>query len=265
MRILITGAHGMLGSFLAGKLGQDCLGVDLPLVDIGDPSKVTALIEDYKPDVIVNAAAITDVDRCETHPALADHVHNRGVRVLAGTGIRLVTVSTDQVFSDGKGRLLVESDPVEPVNAYALSKLRGERAALANPSNCVVRTCWLTGSSGMIPRMAHRLQKGETVSAVADQTACITILEHLAEVLITMAFDESYRGLYHCVNPGPVTPFFIACRLNQEIGIGRVVPVEWGSLSLPAKRPVWSAMGTERDISMPNFEEAMEICLKKIL
>jgi len=264
-KVLVTGAAGMLGSLLAAELGDACVGVDLPGGDIADPSSIHPLIREIKPDVIVNAAAITDVDRCELNPAQADYVHHQGVKVLTGTGIRLVTVSTDQVFTDGKGRPLLESDPVEPVNAYALSKRRGEQAALENPANCVVRTSWLSGSTGMIPSMAKRLIEGGTVSAVVDQTACITLVEHLAAVVVKMAFDENHRGLYHCVNPGPVTPFYLACLLRRKIGRGQVVPVEWASLSLPAKRPVWSALGSERKTAMPHFEEAMELCLRKIL
>jgi dTDP-4-dehydrorhamnose reductase len=264
-RILVTGAGGLLGSLLTAELGGTCMGVDLPGGDIADPSRILPLIRDFKPDVIINAAAMTDVDKCELNPAQADYVHSRGVRVLTETGVRLITLSTDQVFTDGKGRPLLESDNVEPVNTYALSKLRGEQKAMENPANCVVRTSWLTGSTGMIPRMAERLIDGGTVSAVVDQTACITLVDDLVTALVRMAFDETHRGLYHCVNPGPVTPFYLACRLRQKIGRGLVVPVEWKSLSLPAKRPVWSALGSERGMVMPHFEEAMELCLRKIL
>ncbi len=78
-----------------------------------------------------------------------------------------------------------------------------------------------------------------------------------------MAFDDGHRGLYHCVNPGGVTPFFLACSLRQRLRRGRVIPVEWGQLGLPAPRPLWSALGTRREIKMPPLEEAMEIWLKK--
>lgn len=264
-RVLVTGAEGMLGSLLMAELDGHALGTDLPEGDISDPKKILPLIHRYEPDVILNAAAITGVDTCELNPSLAEDVHSRGVRILAETGVRLITVSTDHVFTDGKGRLLLESDPVDPVNTYALSKRRGEIAALENPANCVVRTSWLSGTAGMIPRMAERLSSGGTVSAVVDQTACITLAEHLAEALAAMAFDETCRGLYHCVNPGPVTPFYLACVLRREIGRGQVVPVEWEALSLPAKRPLWSALGSERELKLPQFEEAMKICLRRIL
>ncbi|MFA6619330.1 MAG: NAD(P)-dependent oxidoreductase [Candidatus Neomarinimicrobiota bacterium] len=264
-RILVTGARGMLGFMLTAELGDLCLGVDLPEADITLASSILPFIKKYNPDVIVNTAAITDVDSCERNPRLADAVHNRGVRILSETGVRLITISTDQVFYDGRGIPLTEKSPVMPVNEYSASKLKGEKAALENPANCVVRTSWLNGSGGMISRMAKRLDNGGTVTAVADQTSCITLTEHLAQALLLMVFDESRRGLYHCVNPGPVTPFYLACLLRRETGRGRVVPVEWADLSLPAKRPVWSALESEREITMPPFEEAMKICMKKIL
>lgn len=264
-RILVTGSRGMLGSLLVEELEGKCLGADLPEADVTHRSKMFSLVREYRPDVIINAAAITDVDFCQTNPHKAMAVHHDGVRILTETGVRLVTLSTDHVFTDGRGEPVTESRPVDPVNVYAETKLLGEKAALENPVNCVVRISWLVGERGMLPWMAARLGRGETLPAVADQTGCITLAEDLVKVLLQMAFDETRSGLYHCVNPGPVTPFGLACTISRRMGTGRVVPVEWRELSLPARRPLWSALGTERDIAMPPYEEAMEICLKKIL
>ncbi len=179
--------------------------------------------------------------------------------------MRLITISTDHVFTDGGGEYLTEESPVNPANGYAVSKLRGEAAALENPANAVVRTSWLTGEKGMLPWMADRLRSGGEVSAVADQTACATFVDSLVDALETMVFDEDHRGLYHCVNPGGVTPFTLACGLKQRFPGGRVIPVEWSQLGLPAPRPLWSALGTRREIEMPPLEEAMEKWLRKIL
>lgn len=265
MKILVTGARGMLGRELVKRFGDTCLGVDLPEADVAVPGSILPVVDGYRPDVIVNTAAITGVDLCEKNPSLAEDVHHRGVAILTGTGVRLITISTDHVFTDGGGEYLTETSPVNPVNRYAASKYRGETAALENPANAVVRTSWLVGKKGMLPWMADRLKTLGEVSAVADQTACVTFVEDLAEALETMAFDDGHRGLYHCVNPGWVTPFFLACSLRQRLRRGRVIPVEWGQLGLPAPRPIWSALGTHREIEMPPLEEAMEIWLRKIL
>lgn len=255
----------MLGSMLVKKFGPACLGVDLPQVDVTVPGSIQPVIDQFRPDVIINAAALTDVDHCETHPVEADRVNRLGVGLLAETGIRLIAISTDQVFTDGGGVMLDEQSPVNPVNEYAAGKLRGEKIALENPENCVVRTSWLMGDRGMIPWMGERLTSRGEVSAVTNQTSCITLVDHLADALEVLAFDKSFSGLYHCVNPGAVTPFFLACLARMRIGRGRVVPVEWEQLALPAKRPVWSALGTRREITLPPMEEAIEICLRRIL
>ena len=264
-RILITGSRGTLGTMLMGALPGQCCGVDLPETDITRRDSVERAVEGFRPDVIVNAAAITSVDRCQEHPEEAMRVHRDAVEHLAGTGVRLITISTDQVFRNGCGMPLLEDASPDPANAYARSKLEGESIVLNSGCGAVVRTSWLIGEKGMIPRMAGVLAEGGTVRAVADQTSCITLAEHLTAALETLVFDESRTGLYHCVNQGPVTPYHLACRLQGILGRGTVLPVRWKDLNLPAPRPVWSALASTRDLLLPAYEEAFETCVKKII
>lgn len=264
-KILVTGCRGMLGTELMRKLGDRCSGVDLPEVDVSVMDSVNAALERYKPEVIINAAAVTDVDFCESSPSVAEKVHCTGVENLCSSGARVITLSTDHVFKDGKGAPLLESSRTDPANQYARGKLKGEQIALRIPGNCVVRTSWLFGERGMLPRFLAELSAGGKVQAVADQTACITSAENLADVIVRMAFDETMSGLYHCVNPGAVSPFTLACRLQIRLGRGKVTPILWNSLGLAAPRPVWSVLGTERSVRLPPLEEAMESCVKKVL
>ncbi|HOP26743.1 MAG TPA: SDR family oxidoreductase [Candidatus Sabulitectum sp.] len=264
-RILITGSRGTLGSMLMKNLPADCSGVDLPETDITLSDSVERAVESFRPDVIINTAAITDVDRCEERPQEAMKLHRDAVGHLVRTGVRLITVSTDQVFRNGRGTPLGEDSSADPANFYARSKLEGESIALSCSSAAVVRTSWLIGEKGMIPRMAGILAGGGTVNAVADQTSCITLAEHLTVALGTLVFDESRTGLYHCVNQGPVTPYHLASRLQAILGRGTVLPVRWKDLSLPAPRPVWSALATMRDLLLPAYEEAFETCVKRII
>lgn len=264
MKVMVVGASGMLGSELMKLLGHSGIACDLPAFDVTDSDSVTAAIARVKPDVLLNTSAITDVDFCEQNPELAEGVHHTGVKNLAATGIRLITVSTDQVFSSGN-RYLLESDSTEPANIYAASKLRGEASALEYPANAVVRTSWLFGEKGLLPWIITRLCTDGVVTAVTDQTSCLTSVVSLAGILVGMATDTDRTGLYHCVNKGAVTPYELACRVRDRIGTGTVKATDWAQLALPAHRPVWSALGTERNIELPSLEEVMELCLKKML
>jgi len=265
MRVMVVGSSGMLGSCLMGLLGSRGTGFDIPDFDVTDPDCVGRAIDRVKPDVIVNASAITDVDYCENNPAAAERVHHYGVRNLADSGVRLVTVSTDQVFSNGRGLYIGESYPTEPANVYASSKLRGEKAALLYPGNTVIRTSWLFGDRGLLPWLVRRLLDYGTVSAVTDQTACVTSVECLADFIIGLTGNPGCSGIVHCVNRGAVTPYDLACRLRDKMKAGTVVATDWKQLSLPAPRPLWSALGTERGVEFPSLEEVIEICLKKML
>ncbi len=149
-RILVTGARGMLGLELVKRFGDRCLGVDLPEADVTVP-------EAYCRSLTVTAGCHSEHrghHRCgslrkESVPG--GECASRWVTILAGTGVRLITISTDHVFTDGGGEYLTETSPVNPVNRYAASKYRGEAAALENPANAVVRTSWLVGKKECSP------------------------------------------------------------------------------------------------------------------
>ncbi len=265
MKVIVVGSSGMLGSEIMKLLGNSGTGFDLPDFDVTDSDCIEAAVNRVKPDVTLNTSAITDVDYCEKNPDEAENVHHTAVRNLAATGIRLVTLSTDQVFSCGGERYLIETDRTEPANIYAASKLRGEKAALEHPGNAVVRTSWLFGEKGLLPWIVRKLLEDGTVTAVTDQTSCLTSVDSLAESLVGIIADKDRTGLYHCVNKGAVTPYELACRVRDRIGTGTVKATEWTRLALSAPRPVWSALGTKRDIELPLLEEVMELCLQKML
>jgi len=267
VKVLVIGASGMLGTQLMKKLGENTVGYDLPEIDITDKNSVRSVVDNEKPDLIINSSAITNVDYCEKHPEEADDVHFRGVQYLAQTGIRLITISTDQVFSRTANRYLMESDKPNPENYYATSKLKGEKEALkyGSGNNVVVRTSWLFHSKGLLPWIITKLRNDETVTAVTDQTSCITSADSLVKVIIELSIDTEKNGLYHCVNCGAVTPFSLALLLREKIGSGTVKPVTWSDLNLPASRPVWSALGTEKELVTPGMEEVIEICLERML
>jgi dTDP-4-dehydrorhamnose reductase len=201
---------------------------------------------------------MTDVDLCERDPSGAEAVNCTGVRNLVSTGIRLLTVSTDQVFDgDGHGEFL-ETDPVNPVNEYARSKLGGERIALSRSGNAVVRTAWLYGGQeGMIPRFWDMLISGESVRAVTDQTSSITWAGDLAREIASIARIGG-AGIFHRVNRGALSPFDIASRLRELAGRGTVTQVTWEELGVDAERQRYSVLGTGRGQLLPDAWDAVE-------
>lgn len=258
MKVLVTGCGGLLGGFVLAELGGDGVGMDLPDLDITFADSINAVTDDIAPDCIVNCAAMTDVDLCEHDPSGAMSLNFRGVLNLAATGIRLVTVSTDQVF-DGKSMSpMLEDARTNPVNEYAKSKREGEVAALSGDGNVVVRTSWLFGrGKGMVPRFWEGLIRGDSVKAVTDQTSSVTCAADLAKEIVSIA-RSSESGIFHRVNRGALTPFDIATGLRELANRGTVIPVTWEELGVDAPRPLFSVLGTGRGQLLPDAWDAVE-------
>src|SRR6185369_7636509 len=150
--ILVVGSKGMLGQELMGLLGARARGVDVGDIDITDLGSVQRVLVTLKPRVVINAAAYTDVDACETNAELALQVNGEGVAHLAmiskEIGATLVQVSTDYVFDGGKQAPYLEDDAPGPLSVYGESKLAGEMNAKFNPDHLIVRTQWLYGHAG---------------------------------------------------------------------------------------------------------------------
>jgi dTDP-4-dehydrorhamnose reductase len=258
MRFLVTGCRGLLGSFVLAELGSEGTGYDLPDLDITSFDSVNAVTDEIAPDCIVNCASMTDVDLCERNPSGARMLNSTGVLNLVATGIRLLTVSTDQVF-DGKGPdPILENTQTNPANEYAKSKREGEVAALSSDGNAVIRTSWLFGrDKGMVPRFWEALIRGETVRAVTDQTSSITCVADLAKEIVSIA-RSGESGIFHRVNRSALTPFDVASGLRKLADRGKVIPVRWEEIGVDARRPVFSVLGTRRGQLLPSAWNAVE-------
>jgi dTDP-4-dehydrorhamnose reductase len=255
--ILVTGCNGLLGTAVLARLGRRATGMDLPGLDITERASVTEAVRATNPSVIINCAALTDVDSCQTNPDRAFLVHRDGVKHLAETGARLVTISTDHVFTNGDAPL-TEGAPTHPANLYGESKLSGELEALATGRAAVIRTSWLFGNGkGLLPWLYGGLLRGASLNVVKDQTACVTFVRHLA-LAIAGIVDSGSTGVFHCVNPGAVTPLDLALTLRERLGCGTVRAVCWRDLDVPAPRPVYSALGTHGPFQLPPLDAAFE-------
>ncbi len=257
---LITGATGQLGAALQKLLGSNAVGTDLPEVDVTEPDSIRAAVDRIDPLWIINCAAVVDVDLCQRKPDLAFKVNRDGVRNLAMTGRKLLTISTDHVFTGFKGQKtpFLEGDKTSPVNVYGESKLLGEAEALnANPDNIVIRTSWMYSSmKGMIPFFWKSLSEEGEVMAVCDQIACLTFAPDLAEAVIDI-ITHGGSGLYHIAAGPGVTPAEAAGRLAESTG-GSVSKVSWSDLNLDAPRPVYSEIASSRGIQLPSIWDAIE-------
>lgn len=266
--ILVTGGAGQLGTAFRRVL-PDARYVDLADLDLTDPGRLAAALEEMRPEAIVNCAAYTAVDRAEQEEDLATAVNGEAVGVMAGHAARrripFLTFSTDYVFPGDGGEPYLESSPTDPVNAYGRSKLAGERAALAAcPEALVVRTSWLV--SGTHPNFVAtmlRLAAEGGVRVVDDQRGCPTMVDDLAPGAWA-ALRAGVSGLLHLTNSGETTWFRFARAAVARAGLdpGRIVPCATADYPTPARRPAYSVLGSERRgplglPDLPPWEESL--------
>ncbi|HEY2570907.1 MAG TPA: dTDP-4-dehydrorhamnose reductase [Solirubrobacteraceae bacterium] len=281
MRLLVTGAAGMLGHDVARageRSGHELVLVDLPQIDITDPPAVDALLdrlsgEPGSLDALVNCAAWTDVDGAQSKRELAHAVNADGAGNLArGTariGVPLLHISTDYVFdgvapldAQGGPRPYVESDRTGPRSVYGSTKLDGERQVLAaSPRHTVVRTAWLYGVDGpnFVETMLRLAGERDAVQVVTDQVGSPTWSGHLAPAVLGL-LERGVNGLVHMTGAGEVSWNGFAKEIFRQADVRcDVEPVTSEQMKLPAPRPAWSALATERDdvLPMPDWRDGL--------
>jgi dTDP-4-dehydrorhamnose reductase len=246
--VLVVGANGMLGKDLMTTLSDGPRGVDIEEIDITSYDSVRTVLVTLKPAVVVNAAAYTDVDGCETGRETAFAVNGHGVghlaRVTTDIGAKLVHISTDYVFDGGKGTPYLEDDPTNPLSVYGASKLLGEENARLNPDHLVVRTQWLYGRHGrnFVETMLKLAAERTELSVVDDQIGSPTLTVDLAEAIRALV-KAGCRGTYHAANAGFCSWNGFARTIFSEAGIAMVVkPMTTTELNRPAPRPLYSTL-----------------------
>ncbi len=273
MRIFLTGADGQLGHELQRALAKHDLVLGLyPKFDLLNP-KVGQQIRAVKPDLVMHAAAFTNVDGAERDPDMAMAVNARGTEYVAqaaaDSGARCIMVSTDYVFDGQKGSPYLESDQPNPINVYGRSKLEGERLALARcPNTLVVRTSWLYGKQGSnfvktIMRLA--LEQAE-LRVVGDQRGCPTSADNLAQAIQNM-MEFDLRGVVHAAGSGDCTWYEFACAIVSEMGLSTTVrKITTPEAGRPAPRPQYSVLGTrvlpQVGITFPPWRESLKRFVK---
>jgi len=253
-RVLVTGAAGMLGSDLGPALaaaGHEVLARPKSDLDIADEKAVARTLRELSPDLLVNCAAFTKVDDCETDPR-AFEINARAVGSLADScghvGAQLVQISTDFVFDGAKGAPYREDDPVNPLSAYGRSKRLGEDAALRLPGSLVVRASWLFGRCGwnFVEAILEQVEGGkDRLSVVADQVGRPTATTDLSEAIVAL-LEAGASGVFHFANRGEVSWNEFAREILWLAGRGDVPvdPATSASLARPARRPPYSVLDT---------------------
>jgi dTDP-4-dehydrorhamnose reductase len=249
---LVIGARGQLGTDLMTVLGTRAVGLDIPEIDITDPSSVASTIRDIAPDVVVNCAAYTAVDAAEADEATAMAINGNGVAHIAAAcpGARLVQISTDYVFDGTSTSPYAEEATPAPRSAYGRTKLAGERAALSHPHAYVLRTAWLYGAHGQnfVKTMLHLERTRDTVSVVDDQVGQPTWSMDLARQIDLLVRADAPSGVYHATNSGSASWYEFARAIFEGAGAdpGRVVPTTTAAFPRPAPRPANSVLGHQR-------------------
>jgi dTDP-4-dehydrorhamnose reductase len=270
MRVLITGAAGMLGRDLAG-VSADARHAVVALpraeLDITDPAAVQSAVRDARPDVVFNCAAFTNVDGCETDLGSAFSVNGDGAgnlaRACATAGAWIVHVSSDYVFDGTKLEPYLESDVPGPLSQYGRSKLAGEAAvaAAAPDGHTIVRSSWLFGTGGpCFPATILRLAaERDELSVVEDQVGCPTFTGHLANALLSLA-DRRPLGIVHVAAAGQCSWYEFAGAIVEAGGLAcEVRPSRTADLERPAPRPAYSVLRSERaeTPTLPDWREGL--------
>jgi dTDP-4-dehydrorhamnose reductase len=246
--ILVVGANGMLGRDLMALIGDPARGVDIDEIDITSLESTERIIRTLKPEAVINCAAYTDVDGCETNAEKAMQVNGEGVAHLAMAtreiGARLVHVSTDYVFDGSKGSPYVEDDAPCPLGVYGESKLAGELNAAFNPDHLIVRTQWLYGLHGknFVETMLRLAVEKDEISVVDDQVGSPTWTVDLSHAVLAL-LKGGHRGVYHAANSGFCSWNEFARAIFEEAGLSvKVNGMTTAELNRPARRPLYSTL-----------------------
>jgi dTDP-4-dehydrorhamnose reductase len=259
MKVLVTGAHGQVSqAVIAGAPdAAELKAVGRAELDISDDRAVAALVAESRPDLIVNGAAYTAVDRAESEPEHAARVNDIGAanlaRAAAASGARLIHLSTDFVFDGSSSKPYLPDDPPNPVSVYGATKLAGERSvrALLPDASVILRTAWVYDATGknFLRTMLRLMKERGTVRVVADQVGTPTAAHSIAQVIWAIAAHPGIAGVFHWTDAGVASWYDFAVAIAEESGLAAnqsnpvtVVPIETKDYPTPARRPRFSVL-----------------------
>lgn len=251
--ILLTGASGMFGqdfTKIARNIGFEVIETDIHNMDITDIESIKKFFAENKCDIVVHAAAYTNVDGAEENKELAFKINGQGTenmaKITAEYEIPVVYISTDYVF-DGKNKSpYLPTDKTNPQSVYGESKLAGETAVQKyNPKHYIARTSWLYGKSGknFVETMISLSEKMPELKVVDDQRGCPTQTCDLAGGILKLIEEKREYGIYHVCGTGNTTWYGFAKKIFEFANINiKVIPCSSQEFPRPAARPEYSIM-----------------------
>ncbi|EHD22416.1 MULTISPECIES: dTDP-4-dehydrorhamnose reductase [Brenneria] len=284
MKVLLTGSKGQLGRCFQDRLPAGWLlwATDSDELDITNQEKVLTAVKAFQPDVIINAAAYTAVDKAESEPELASLVNKTGPENLAIAakehGTRLIHVSTDYVFDGTATRPYVETDKTNPLGVYGRTKLDGEVAVLSIlPDAIIIRTAWVFSEYGnnFVKTMLRLAQDRDELGIVADQRGCPTYAGDIAQAIIDLLKQHADGGVYHYCGDHEVAwsdfaeaIFRIGVEQNRLAKCPQVNKINTEQYPTPAERPAYSSLNGSKikslDIELSKWEKSLYDIINKI-
>jgi dTDP-4-dehydrorhamnose reductase len=280
MKVFISGAEGALGREMTALLRREkikFLPTDIKQLDITDFKKTSKVISDYRPDVILHFAAVSDVDSCETDSDTAFCVNALSTLGLAinarRIGARMLYTSTNFVFSGDTDSAYSENSKPNPVSEYGKTKLHGENYV---KNICdryyIVRTSWLFGlnSKTFISKFLSMQKKPGAINVICDQFGSLTYIPHLADAILRIIRSDNY-GTYHIVNSGVASWLDFVLRAKKIMRFRTTIrPIKIEELNLPAKRPRFAPLSSKHyeflfSCSMKSWEDALTDYIKRLV
>ena len=283
MKVLVTGANGQLGKALR-EIAGNYPGLDFTFLSREDLAihhfeLVRNFFRAIHPDLCINCAAYTAVDKAESEPELAFQVNAEAVGVLAAVcrehGTKFIHVSTDYVFSGSASKPYQEDDETDPQSVYGASKREGERQAMFyDPGSVIIRTSWVYHHEGknFVKTMVRLMGENPSVGVVDDQWGSPTYAVDLAECILDIGTSGIHEpGIYHFSNDGDITWHQFAMAIAEILKSPcevRAIPTT--SYPTPAKRPMNSVMDKSKiarvyGIRLKPWRERLEVCIKKMI
>jgi len=269
MRIVITGAGGQLGQSLVQLLDDhSILGISSSDYDIGDPA-IIPVISGFSPEIVIHAAAMTDVDRCECNPELAYRINAIGTQHVALacqlTGALLVYISTDYVFDGEKQEPYWEYDAPHPINVYGASKLAGERWVEALLDRFyIVRTAWLYSTHGpnFVSRILQLANERPELNMVTNEIGCPTCADDLAAAILKLIQQPVY-GVFHLVSEGYCSRYEFTRAILDRAGKSDYPLHPVTTYPRPARPPAFAPLRNFRaaiqlGIQLPTWQQALD-------
>jgi len=278
MNILITGCNGQLGTEMrnlsAAHAKHRYFFTDVAELDITNRKAVADFVEENKIDVIVNCAAYTSVDKAEEDEATARLINATAVENIGVTGVKVIQISTDYIFSGAESTPYLECDAAAPRTAYGRTKWEGEQLLLAaNPEAVIIRTAWLYSPYGnnFVKTMLRFGAEREELRVVYDQIGTPTYAEDLAKAIYAVIEAPEWKaGVYHFTDEGVCSWFDFTVEIMKQAGLKcRVTPIRSSEYVYKTPRPAYSVLDKAKikktfGLEIPYWTESLAKCIEKL-